>query len=136
MAKTPHFCVSYRKFLPLQKTLSSFFHLFSCSFFLCIKDLTGFCALLFTPFRILTVRGLMLGILRHFSQFSPSLFDRSSIAQQNLSNGVNDICDGSPSRILIVLLISLGMTTLPRSSILLTIPVAFIYINPYLSYFK
>ena len=37
------------------------------------------------------------------------------------------INDGSPSRILIVLLISLGMTTLPRSSILLTIPVAFIY---------
>jgi hypothetical protein len=34
----------------------------------------------------------------------------------------------------IVLLISLGMTTLPRSSILLTIPVAFIYIEISLSY--
>ncbi len=33
--------------------------------------------------------------------------------------------DGSPSRIRIVRRISLGMTTLPRSSIRLTIPVAF-----------
>jgi CRP-like cAMP-binding protein len=35
------------------------------------------------------------------------------------------ISKGSPSLILRVLLISLGITTLPRSSILLTIPVAF-----------
>ncbi len=41
---------------------------------------------------------------------------------------VNVISVGSPSRILIVLLISLGMTTRPRSSIRLTIPVAFIYL--------
>ena len=39
---------------------------------------------------------------------------------------VNDICERSPSRIRIVRRISLGITTLPRSSILLTIPVAFI----------
>ncbi len=39
---------------------------------------------------------------------------------------VNVISVGSPSRIRMVRLISLGMTTLPRSSILLTIPVAFI----------
>ena len=48
------------------------------------------------------------------------------IAQQNLSNGVNVVCEGSPSRILKVLLISLGITTRPKSSIRLTIPVAFI----------
>ena len=48
------------------------------------------------------------------------------IAKQNLSNGVNVVSRGSPSRIRIVLLISLGITTLPKSSILRTIPVAFI----------
>ena len=50
------------------------------------------------------------------------------IAKQNLSKGVNVVCEGSPSLILIVLRISFGITTLPRSSILRTIPVAFIYI--------
>lgn len=49
---------------------------------------------------------------------------------QNLSKGVNVISNGSPSLILIVLLISLGITTLPRSSILLTMPVAFIEKSP------
>ena len=49
------------------------------------------------------------------------------IAYKNRVTGVNDVSVGSPSRIRIVLLISFGMTTLPRSSILLTIPVAFIY---------
>lgn len=38
------------------------------------------------------------------------------IAQQNLSIGVNVVCDGSPSRMRRVRRISLGMTTLPRSS--------------------
>ena len=38
-----------------------------------------------------------------------------------------NISKGSPSLILRVFLISLGITTLPRSSILLTIPVALIY---------
>ena len=38
------------------------------------------------------------------------------IAKQNLSNGVNVVSRGSPSRIRIVLLISFGITTLPRSS--------------------
>lgn len=54
----------------------------------------------------------------------------SSTAMQKFISGVNVFCDGSPSRILIVLRISLGMTTLPRSSILLTIPVAFIILTP------
>ena len=43
---------------------------------------------------------------------------------QNLSIGVNVVCEGSPSRILRVLLISLGITILSKSSTLLTIPVA------------
>ena len=51
------------------------------------------------------------------------------IAQQNLSIGVNVVSKGSPSLILIVLLISLGMTTLSMSSMRRTIPVAFIYKN-------
>lgn len=50
---------------------------------------------------------------------------------QNLSIGVNVVYEGSPSRILKVLLISLGITILPRSSTRLTIPVAFIvYLSP------
>ena len=49
------------------------------------------------------------------------------IAQQNLSKGVNVVSKGSPLRMRIVLRISFGMTTRPRSSILITIPVAFIY---------
>ena len=48
-------------------------------------------------------------------------------AIQNLSKNVNVVSDGSPSRIRMVRRISLGMTTRPRSSILRTIPVAFIY---------
>ena len=51
------------------------------------------------------------------------------IAYKNRVTGVNDVSVGSPSRIRIVLLISFGITTLPKSSILLTIPVAFIYKN-------
>ena len=58
----------------------------------------------------------------------PSLSESFINASQNISVCVNDICKGSPSRIRMVLLISFGMTTLPRSSIRRTIPVAFIYI--------
>ena len=57
----------------------------------------------------------------------PTIF---STARQNRAIPVNEFSKGSPSRILIVRRISFGMTTLPRSSILRTIPVAFIYINP------
>ena len=46
------------------------------------------------------------------------------IAQQNLSIGVNVVYEGSPSRILRVLRISLGITIRPRSSTRRTIPVA------------
>ena len=55
------------------------------------------------------------------------------IAQQNLSIGVNVVSKGSPSLILRVLLISLGITILPRSSTRRTMPVAFIiYLSPFL----
>ena len=47
---------------------------------------------------------------------------------QNLSIGVNVVCEGSPSLILSVRLISFGITIRPRSSTRRTIPVAFIYI--------
>ena len=53
------------------------------------------------------------------------------IAQQNRSIGVNVVYEGSPSLILRVLLISLGITIRPKSSTLLTIPVAFIYLSPF-----
>ena len=46
------------------------------------------------------------------------------IAIQNLLICVNELSSGSPSRIRIVLLISLGITTRPKSSILLTFPLA------------
>ena len=62
-------------------------------------------------------------------------FSSSSIAAQQESNRVHVVCNGSPSRIRMVRRISLGMTTLPRSSILLTIPVAFIlYLSPCFQY--
>ena len=57
----------------------------------------------------------------------PCRFAKSSIAKQNRSHRVNVVCDGSPSRIRMVRRISLGITTLPRSSIRLTMPVAFIF---------
>ena len=62
--------------------------------------------------------------------YQPLRLAKSNILKQNFSLGVNVICDGSPSRIRIVLRISLGITTLPRSSILLTIPVAFMVVPP------
>ena len=55
---------------------------------------------------------------------------RLCIAQQNRSIGVNVVYEGSPSRIFKVLLISLGITILPKSSTRRTIPVAFIYLSP------
>ena len=80
------------------------------------------------------LHGLVL-ILRHYVQSSLHLFDRSSMAKQNLSHRANVICDGSPSRIRMVRRISLGMTTRPRSSIRRTIPVAFMLYLPFLCVF-
>jgi len=65
-----------------------------------------------------------------FLHFSPILSDKSIRAYKNLAMGVNVICAGSPSRIRIVRRISFGITTRPRSSIRLTIPVAFMFTPP------
>ena len=62
--------------------------------------------------------------------YHPRLLAKSNIEKQNFSHRVNDVCNGSPSRILRVLRISLGMTMRPRSSTLLTMPVAFIISSP------
>jgi len=67
-------------------------------------------------------------LLFHYYVFS--LFSSDITASQN-TDCLNVISGGSPSRIRIVRLISFGITTLPRSSILLTIPVAFIYKIPF-----
>ena len=54
------------------------------------------------------------------------------IARWNCSTDVNVVREGSPSLILSVRLISLGITICPRSSTRLTIPVAFIvYLSPF-----
>ena len=60
----------------------------------------------------------------------PILLCRSNIAKQNFCQFFNVISDGSPSRMRSVLLISFGITTRPKSSIRLTIPVAFISKSP------
>ena len=62
----------------------------------------------------------------HYVQLHPILLSSPIIPAQNLSHCSNFISNGSPSRIRIVRLISLGMTTRPRSSMRRTIPVAFI----------
>ena len=62
--------------------------------------------------------------------FHPFRLAKSSIATQNRSHHVNDVCNGSPSRMRRVLRISLGMTILPKSSTRLTMPVAFIISSP------
>ena len=52
------------------------------------------------------------------------------VKAESYVNGSINISNESPSLILIVLLNSFGITILPKSSILLTTPVAFIYISP------
>ena len=84
----------------------------------------------FSPSRIRTINDGSKKILRHYVLSQRPLFAKSSIAKQKTSHPVNVVCDGSPSRILSVLLISLGITIRPRSSTLLTMPVAFIYLSP------
>ena len=62
--------------------------------------------------------------------YHPRLLAKSNIEKQNTSHRVNDVCNGSPSRMRSVLLISFGMTILPKSSTRLTMPVAFIRLSP------
>ena len=49
--------------------------------------------------------------------YHPRLLAKSNIEKQYFSHRVNDVSNGSPSRIRRVLLISFGMTILPRSSL-------------------
>lgn len=58
------------------------------------------------------------------------LFAKSNIEKQYFSHRVNDVCNGSPSRIRSVLRISLGITIRPRSSTRRTMPVAFMLSSP------
>ena len=58
--------------------------------------------------------------------YHPWRLAKSNILKQYFSHGVNVVCDGSPSRMRRVLLISFGMTILPKSSTRRTMPVAFI----------
>ena len=76
-----------------------------------------------SSFQIPTVPSLT-SVTMYYSH--PRRLAKSPIAKQNLSHRVNDVCNGSPSRMRRVLLISFGMTILPRSSTRRTMPVAFI----------
>ena len=67
---------------------------------------------------------------QHYVRPQPALFASLSIPKQYSCHGGNVVCYGSPSRIRRVRRSSLGMTTLPRSSMRRTIPVAFIAIPP------
>ena len=62
--------------------------------------------------------------------YHPRRLAKSNIEKQYFSHRVNDVCNGSPSRIRRVLRISFGMTILPRSSTRRTMPVAFIFFSP------
>ena len=65
------------------------------------------------PSRIPTV-AILIFVIMYYPH--PCLLAKSSIAAQNRSHRANVICDGSPSRILMVRRISFGITTRPRSS--------------------
>ena len=58
--------------------------------------------------------------------YHPLRLAKSNMLKQYFSHCVNDVSDGSPSRIRRVLRISFGMTILPKSSTRRTMPVAFI----------
>lgn len=79
------------------------------------------------PFRIRTVSALFVVPMY---PYHPRRLAKSNIEKQNFSHRVNDVCNGSPSRIRRVLRISFGMTILPRSSTRRTMPVAFISSSP------
>ena len=62
--------------------------------------------------------------------YHPRLLAKSNIEKQYFSHRVNDVCNGSPSRMRRVLRISFGITIRPRSSTRRTMPVAFIISSP------
>ena len=67
----------------------------------------------FYPSQIRTVPPLISVTMYNYH---PRRLAKSNIEKQNTSHCVNDVCNGSPSRMRSVLLISLGMTILPKSS--------------------
>jgi hypothetical protein len=75
------------------------------------QEVTSFISIY--PFRIRTVSALFVVTMYNYH---PRLLAKSNIEKQNTSHRVNDVCNGSPSRIRRVLRISFGMTILPRSS--------------------
>ena len=85
------------------------------------QEVTSFISIY--PFRIRTVSALFVVTMYNYH---PRLLAKSNIEKQYFSHRVNDVCNGSPSRIRRVLRISFGMTILPRSSTRRTMPVAFI----------
>lgn len=83
------------------------------------------CTFALTLFRIPTAKTY------HFVTmypYHPRRLAKSNIEKQYFSHRVNDVCNGSPSRIRRVLRISFGMTIRPRSSTRRTMPVAFILV--------
>ena len=75
------------------------------------QEVTSFISIY--PFRIRTVSALFVVTMYNYH---PRLLAKSNIEKQYFSHRVNDVCNGSPSRIRRVLRISFGMTILPRSS--------------------
>ena len=89
------------------------------------QEVTSFISIY--PFRIRTVSALFVVTMYNYH---PRLLAKSNIEKQNTSHHVNDVCNGSPSRIRSVLRISLGITIRPRSSTRRTMPVAFMLSSP------
>ena len=75
------------------------------------QEVTSFISIY--PFRIRTVSALFVVTMYNYH---PRRLASSNIEKQYFSHRVNDVCNGSPSRMRRVLRISLGMTILPKSS--------------------
>ena len=88
------------------------------------QEVTSFISIY--PFRIRTVSAFFVVTMYNYH---PRLLAKSNIEKQYFSRRVNDICNGSPSRIRRVRRISFGMTILPKSSTRRTMPVAFIFLS-------
>ena len=79
---------------------------------------------IFFPSQIHTVPPLLVVTMYNYH---PRLLAKSNIEKQYFSHCVSDVCaTGRPPRIRRVLLISFGMTILPKSSTRRTMPAAFI----------
>ena len=89
------------------------------------QEVTSFISIY--PFRIRTVSALFVVTMYNYH---PRRLAKSNIEKQYFSHRVNDVCNGSPSRMRRVLRISFGITIRPRSSTRRTMPVAFIISSP------